>query len=145
MNLRERQDRFIETLALFPAWPERFDWLIERSDELPRTCPDMLLKFRIADCPSRTCFLAEAGGGLLHVAGWSNATTVRGLIASMLEMFEGVTLDDLRATDINFHTSSGLLYNLTSLRRDGLLEMIHRIKAAEEPRRDRYANEYRDL
>jgi sulfur transfer protein SufE len=51
-------------------------------------------------------------------------------------------MDDLRKTEIDFHTQTDLINNLTPLRRDGLTEIINRIKGAEEPKRDRYSGQY---
>ena len=130
MNLRERQDEFIAVMSGFDGWMERYGWLMERGSELPFTCPEPLLPFRIVSCQSRSHFMAESGGGLLHVAGWSNAGTIRGMIACIAEMFDGIAIDDLCATDIDFHIKSGLMDNMTSMRRDGLAEMLNRIKAA---------------
>jgi cysteine desulfuration protein SufE len=143
MKLRERQDQFIETLLMFDNWTDRFNFILEYGNLLDKECPPLLLPYRIERCQSRSYFLVDAGGGLLHVAGWSNAGVMGGLIACIVKIFEGVTLDDLRKTDIDFHTKTDLINNLTPLRREALTEIINRIKASDEPKRDRYSGEYR--
>jgi cysteine desulfuration protein SufE len=114
---------------MFDTWQERFTYIIECGDSLSAECPQALLPYRIAGCQSRSCFMTETWGDThLHVAGWSNSCVMRGLIALILEMFEGVTMEELRATDIDFHTKSGLTDNLTPQRRAALAEIINRIK-----------------
>jgi cysteine desulfuration protein SufE len=142
MTLRERQDQFIETLLMFDNWTDRFNFILEYSSLLDAECPSVLLPYRIERCQSRSYFLVDAGGGLLHVAGWSNAIIMGGLIACIVKIFEGVTLDDLRKTDIDFHIRTDLINNLTTLRREALMEIVNRIKTAEEPKRDRYSGQY---
>ena len=127
-TLKERQDEFVETLSDFEAWNEKFNYFIELSDLLPAACPAELFPFRIASCQSRTYFRAWIEDGWLRVNGWSNATTQRGIILSMIEMFDRVPASELiPGNDIYFHEKSDLINNLTPLRQEGLKEMINRI------------------
>ena len=127
-TLKERQDEFLETFSCFDAWYEKFNYFIELSDMLPKDCSPELLPFRVLSCQSRTFFRAWIEDGCLRVNGWSNATTQRGIIVSMIEMFDRVPLSELTTgNDIYFHEKSGLINNLTSLRKEGLKEMINRI------------------
>ncbi|MDR1369236.1 MAG: SufE family protein [Dysgonamonadaceae bacterium] len=127
MTLRERQDSFIEELALFDAWHEKFNLIIDYSVLLPSVCPENILPFRIDTCQSRSYFKVEIQDGCIQSDGWSNAGVMRGLIACVIKIFEGVPDLELKGTDIDFHIKSGLINNLTPLRQAALLEMIHRI------------------
>ena len=128
MTLQERQDRFIEQLEEFDAWHDKFNYLIELSDMLPVECPKDLLKHRIGACQSRTCFRAWNEDGFLRVNGWSNVAVQRGIIRSMIDIFDETPLSELSApTGIYFHEKSGLIHNLTAMRAAGLQEMIKKI------------------
>jgi len=127
---------------MFDDWTDRFNFILDHALMLDNECPSVLLPYRIERCQSRSYFMVDAGGGLLHVAGWSNAAVMGGLIACIVNIFEGVTMDDLRTTEIDFHTQTDLINNLTPLRRDGLTEIINRIKASEPQVRARYTEEY---
>jgi sulfur transfer protein SufE len=62
------------------------------------------------------------------VNGWSNTPVQRGIIVSLIEIFDRVEFDAmLEARDICFHETSGLIHSLTPLRAAGLREMIRRI------------------
>ena len=124
------QNNFIETLSQFgvDVWNDKFNYLIELGDKLPPTCPEELLTHRIDTCQSRTYFHAWVEGQWLRVNGWSNASVQRGIILSIIEIFDRTPLAELTdKPDIFFHDKSGLLDNLTPLRKEGLQEMVNRI------------------
>ena len=127
MTLRERQDSFIEELALFDAWHERFNLIIDYSVLLPAVCPENILPFRIENCQSRSYFKVEILDGCIYPNGWSNAGVMRGLIACAIKIFKGVPVSELNKTGIDFHIKSDLINNLTPLRQAAILEMISRI------------------
>ena len=124
----KNQEEFLETLNMFDAWNEKFNYLIELSDLLPAECTRSLLPFRITTCQSRTYFNAFQEGDWLRVSGWSNTSVQRGIIVSMIEMFDRTPIDELRdSSDVYFHEKSGLIDNLTPIRKEGLKEMVNRI------------------
>ena len=126
--IHANQETFIEALNMFEAWNEKFDYLISLSDLLPLKCPSDLFPYHIEFCQSRTCFTAWIEDGLLRVAGWSNTPVQRGLIVSLIEIVDSTPADELQsASDVYFHEKSGLINNLTPLRKAGLMEMIKRI------------------
>jgi sulfur transfer protein SufE len=128
MTLRERQDRFIAQLAEFDRWYDKFNYLIDLSDMLPVVCPAELHPYRIDTCQSRTHFRAWPESGVLRVAGWSNAAVQRGIITAVIEMLDGIPISELASVaDVYFHEKSGLIDNLTPLRKAGLEEIIRRI------------------
>ena len=127
MTLRERQNQFIADLEIFDSWADRFNYLISLSEELPAEFPEYLLPYRIEGCQSKTCFLPRIHDGLLYITGWSNSAVTGGIIVAMTTIFNFTSKDEFQATDIDFHIRSGLLDNLTPMRRSALEEMIRRI------------------
>jgi len=127
MNFRERQDQFISDMAMFDNWPDRFNHLILLSDELPALFPEYLLPYRIDGCQSKTCFMPKIHDSLLYVNGWSNSSVMGGIIVTMIFIFNFTSRKEFRETEIDFHTKSGLINNLTPMRQSALEEMIRRI------------------
>jgi cysteine desulfuration protein SufE len=126
-TLRERQDRFIDDMAMFDNWTDRFNHLLSLSEELPAEFPDYLLQYRIVGCQSKTCFLPRIHDGLLYIKGWSNSAIMGGIIVAMTAIFNFTNRDELRHTELDFHIKSELFDNLTQMRRAALEEMIRRI------------------
>jgi sulfur transfer protein SufE len=127
MNFRERQDQFISDMAMFDNWADRFNHLIALSEELPSAFPEYLLPYRIDGCQSKTCFMPAMHDGLLYVNGWSNSSIMGGIIVAMITLFNFTSRKEFGDTGIDFHTKSGLIDNLTPMRRSALEEMIRRI------------------
>ena len=127
MTLRERQDQFIADMAMFDNWTDRFNYLIELAEELPAEFPQQLLPFRIEGCQSKTCFKAGLYGNIIFTDGWSNSAIMGGIIVAIMEIFNGIKVIDIQNTCIDFHIKSGLIDNLTPMRRAALEEIIRRI------------------
>jgi sulfur transfer protein SufE len=127
MTLRERQNQFIETISLFDAWNEKFDFLIDYSTLLPKECPENLNHYRIENCTSRTCFKASNIDGEINISGWSNSSIMGGIIVTVMKLFDGIPVAELKKTGIDFHIRSGLINNLTPMRQVALTEIIDRI------------------
>jgi cysteine desulfuration protein SufE len=133
MTLRERQNQFIETIGMFDNWQEKFNFLIDYASLLPAECPGNLERHRIEFCQSRTCFKAENIDGHIHVDGWSNSAVTGGIIVALMKLFDGIPVEELGTTPIDFHEKSGQIDNLTPMRASSLLEMIRRIRVLFKP------------
>ena len=129
MTLREKQDEFIELFDSLGSWQERFQYLIDLGSQLP-DMPEHLKceATRIQSCTSRTYFRSFWSAGKINIIGWSNASISSGLIAVIKDIFDGCSPEELMATDINFHTETGLFQNLTEQRKAGLLDMVTRLR-----------------
>ena len=127
MILRHRQDEFIEILSEMDNWQEKFNIIIELSNSIPGSCPEDLLKYRIGSCQSKTCFKAETINNTLHVWGWSNSAIMGGVIVAIKNIFDGLPIEYLYGNDVDFHIKSGLMDNLTVMRKSAVLEIINRI------------------
>ena len=122
------QTKFIETIGQFEEWHDIWSYLITQGNRLPAECPKSLLPHQIKSCISRTHFDAWIEGDNLRVAGWSNSAVMRGIIVSIIEMFDMTPAIDLEEPDIIFfHTESGMIDNMTPLRRASLIEIAWRI------------------
>jgi len=127
MNLRERQDQFIADMAMFDNWTDRFNHIMALAEELPAEFPDYLRPYRIKGCQSNTCFLPRIHNDLLYITGWSNSAVMGGIIVAMTAIFNFTDKDEFQTEKIDFHIKSGLIDNLTPMRRSALEEMLRRI------------------
>jgi cysteine desulfuration protein SufE len=128
MTLRERQDQFLDVICQLHDWTEKFNFLIGYASLLDPACPESLKAFRIESCQSRTYFRAEIRAGRLYVDGWSSSAVTGGVIVACMKIFDGLPASELALTEIDFHTRSGLVENMTPLRSDALREIVRRIQ-----------------
>jgi len=127
MTLREHQDEFISDMAMFDNWTDRFNYLIALAEELQEKCPEYLRPYHIEGCQSNTCFLPRTTEDMLYVTGWSNSAVMGGIIVALTTIFNYTSKEEFQNTEIDFHIKSGLIDNLTPMRRSALEEMIRRI------------------
>jgi cysteine desulfuration protein SufE len=133
-TLCEKQEAFIADLEMLDTWQDKFTYIIDYHTDEQVIKPKCLRETdKLPNCRSNTYFHAELVahpecGKIIICAGWSNSAVLSGLIAIICEMFNGVPLLQLNESDIYFHIKSGLIEQLTPLRRDALEEIICRIK-----------------
>lgn len=132
MTLKEKQSQFIELFNLLESWQERFQYLIEIGSGLPEM-PERLKNRStlIQQCTSRTYFGVSVVEGRIFIQGWSNASIPSGMIMLLINIFQGISVDELWKAkiegSIDFHIKTNLINNLTEPRKASLLEMINRI------------------
>ncbi len=74
-------------------------------------------------------------GGLLRLAGASDAAIVSGLVALLLRVYSGRTPDEVIATDPAFLRDLGLLEALSTNRGNGIAAMARAIREAAQSQR----------
>ncbi|MCC6598229.1 MAG: SufE family protein [Alphaproteobacteria bacterium] len=129
-SAQERLEELVENFALFDGWEERYRYLID----LGRTLPPMEEALKtdenlVRGCTSRVWMKAEIEGGILHFVADSDAHIVRGLVAVLAQVYQGVPLADIASIDIEgAFARIGLDQNLSPSRRNGFFAMLERIK-----------------
>ncbi len=120
-----------ENFDLFDNWEDRYRYLIDLGRELPHM--DDALKTDetlVRGCTSRVWMVADTGGGVLNLQADSDAHIVRGLVALLLAAYQGKTLEQARAIDIEkTFRDIGLDQHLSPNRRNGFYAMVERIRA----------------
>ncbi len=122
-----------EEFDLFDDWLDRYQYLIERGEELP-TLPDIdrTEANRVRGCQSTVYLCARKRPGTTEAVEFladSDADIVRGLIAVLQRLFSGQRAADILAFDIEgFFARLGLDQHLTLGRRNGLAAMVQRIR-----------------
>ncbi len=114
-------------------WSERYEFLIELGHKAP-ILPDSMRtdENRVKGCQSTVYLAPRIRPGTRDVVEFladSDSEVVRGLLALLQLLFSGQRAGDLLAFDLlQFLARAGLDANLTTGRRNGLAEMIKRLR-----------------
>lgn len=126
-------EALLEELDDLDDWAERYEWLIE----LGRGLPPMPDRFKteenfVRGCQSTVYMAPRVRPGTDDVVEFladSDAEIVRGLLAVLQHLYSGQTGCDVCTYDFDsFMARAGLQTNLLTSRRNGLAEMIKRLK-----------------
>jgi len=125
-------DDLSETFDLLGDWEERYRYVIELGQALaPLTDEERNPGTKVSGCASQVWLVADpVTDGTLHWRGDSDAHIVRGLIAIVLDLYNGLTPQAARDFDARGAiTRLGLSEALSSQRANGLASMITRLRA----------------
>jgi cysteine desulfuration protein SufE len=133
MSLEEIRSNF----TLLDDWEDRYRYLIELGRELPPLESTAKVEAnRVRGCASQVWLLtdikapANDGGPVLHFRGDSDALIVRGLIAVLFAMYDGLSASDILKVDAQKEFAAlGLREHLTPQRSNGFSSMVERIRS----------------
>jgi cysteine desulfurase/selenocysteine lyase len=123
----------LDTFELFDDWADRYRYLIELGEKLPPMPEELKTEAnRVHGCQSTVFLHARCRPGtrdVLEFLADSDADIVRGLLALLQRIYSGQRAADVLAFDIQgFFRRLGLEQNLTVGRRNGLAEMVQRLR-----------------
>jgi cysteine desulfurase/selenocysteine lyase len=130
---QEAADELADTFDFLDSWPERYEYLIEMGEKLPPLPDEFRTEaHRIHGCQS-TVFLharkKPASADVLEFLADSDAAIVRGELALLQRLYSGQRAEDVVAFDVHrFFERLGLDRNLSMGRRNGLAEMVKRVR-----------------
>lgn len=123
---------------LLDDWEDRYRYVIELGRALP-PFPDALRTDanKVRGCASQVWLSTRrdgkgtsAAGDTMHIEGTSDAHIVQGLIAVLLAIYDGRTIQQILDTDAQaVFAELGLKEHLTPQRSNGLASMVERIRA----------------
>ncbi len=124
--------------ALLDDWEDRYRYVIELGRALP-PFPEALRTDanKVRGCASqvwlstrRSGKSGSAAGDTMRIEGTSDAHIVQGLIAVLLAIYDGKTIQEMLATDAQaVFAELGLKEHLTPQRSNGLASMVERIRS----------------
>ncbi len=123
------QDQIIDEFLIFEDWMDKYNYLIEVSNELPkiddgRKTQDNL----ISGCQSNVWLEPEFKDGRIFFKADSDALITKGLIALLIKVLNGREPQEIIDADLYFIDKIGLKENLSPTRSNGLLSMIKQMK-----------------
>ncbi len=117
---------------LFDDWEERYRYIIDLGKDLPPLKPEERTDAtRVLGCASQVWLVIDSVDGALQFRGESDAFIVKGLIAVLVRLLNGLPVDDIREFSVReLLDRLGLNEALSSQRTNGLMSMVERLKKA---------------
>lgn len=132
MNYSASQQTLLEQFGAMKSWEDRYRQILRLGKSHPMMDEslkrdDMLL----AGCESKVWFYATKQNDTLNLNISSDAKIVKGLIAIIIQAYQGLSIEQARAFDCEaFFASLGLLNHLSPSRGNGIRAIISAIKQA---------------
>ncbi|MFO0968938.1 MAG: SufS family cysteine desulfurase [Gemmataceae bacterium] len=133
-----------ELFEFLDDWPARYNYLIELGEKCLPMPEEMKTEAnRVHGCQSIVflhCRKKPGAANVIEFLADSNTDLVRGLLVLLQRLFSGQTAEEIAAFDVEgFFKRLGLDAHLTSGRRNGLAEMVKRIRSFAEKVREQMA------
>ena len=124
-------EEIVEDFEFLEDWEDRYRLVIEEGkalDPLPEALKVPATK--VDGCASQVWLHPTIEGGVFSFDGESDAMIVQGLIAVLRRLYNGLTLDEVRAVDARAELARlGLNDHLSAQRSNGLRAMVERIQS----------------
>ncbi len=124
-------EELVEDFAFLDDWEDRYRTVIELGKDMPPL--DDALKVpatRVDGCASQVWLRPRVEAARFHFDGDSDALIVRGLIAVLHRLYDGLPVADVAAVDAKAEMARlGLDEALSAQRSNGLSAMIARIRS----------------
>lgn len=120
----------VEDFEFIDEWEDRYRHVIEAG----KAMPDLDDAFKVPatkvdGCASQVWLHVQVEDGVLHFEGDSDAMIVKGLIAVLQKLYNGLSLEEVIAVDTKAEMGRlGLNEHLSAQRSNGLRAMIERIR-----------------
>ncbi|CAM3056177.1 SufE family protein [Rariglobus hedericola] len=130
MSVSEKQAQLIEDLSFIEDRQERLAAVVDRARRRPVFSADLKTEAnRVNGCISQVWVTGELGDGVLHFQFDADSPLVKGLVALLVDLYEGGTPADIVATEPVLFEQLGLSRDLTPTRQNGLTAVRAHIKA----------------
>jgi len=124
-------EEIVETFEFLDDWEDRYRHVIEMGKAMaPFDDAFRVPATKVDGCASQVWLVPRIEAGKFHFTGDSDAMIVRGLIAILKELFDGIALKQVVETDAPAQFARlGLDQHLSAQRSNGLRAMIERIQS----------------
>ena len=123
-------EELVEDFEFLEDWEDRYRTVIDLGKEM-EPLPEALRvpATKVDGCASQVWLHPQIEGGTFHFKGDSDAMIVRGLIAVLIRLYDGLPLSEVGAVDARAEFGRlGLTDHLSAQRSNGLRAMIERIR-----------------
>ena len=129
MTLEETQNEIIEEFAIFDDWLDKYDHLIELSNDLPLIDPKFKNnEYVISGCQSKVWLHADLVDDRIRFTADSDAIITKGIVALLIRVLSDREPKEIMDADLHFIDAIGLKDNLSPTRSNGLQSMIKKMK-----------------
>jgi len=132
-EFQSRLDDLLDEFALFDDWEDRYRYIIDLGKDMPPLdASEKTEATRVLGCASQVWLVIDpAPEGFLRFRGESDAFIVKGLIAVLKRLLDGLSYSDIQDFSIRDTLHKlGLDEALSSQRTNGLISMVERLKRA---------------
>lgn len=127
-------EEIAETFDFLDDWEDRYRTIIDMGREMPPL--DEAFKVpatKVDGCASQVWLVPDTSSGEMRFQGDSDAMIVKGLIAVLKALYEGVPLADVSKIDARAELARlGLNDHLSAQRSNGVRAMVERINAVAQ-------------
>jgi cysteine desulfuration protein SufE len=129
MTIQETQEEIIREFEVFGDWLDKYDYLIELSNNLPLIKPEYKNnEYLINGCQSKVWLRADFENNQILFTADSDAIITKGIIALLIRVLSNRSPEEVMGADLHFIDRIGLRENLSPTRSNGLLAMIKKMK-----------------
>ena len=129
MTLTETQDEIIREFEVFDDWLDKYDYLIDLSNDLPLIKSEYKTnEYLINGCQSKVWLRADFDRDKILFTADSDAVITKGIISLLIRVLSDRDPKDIVNADLYFIDRIGLRENLSPTRSNGLLAMIKKMK-----------------
>ena len=123
-------EEIVEDFEFIEDWEDRYRYVIEQGKAMdPLDDALKVAATKVDGCASQVWLHPTIESGVLTFDGDSDAMIVRGLIAVLRKLYNGLSLSDVLAVDAKAEMERlGLNEHLSSQRSNGLRAMIERVR-----------------
>ncbi|MEM8591604.1 MAG: SufE family protein [Pseudomonadota bacterium] len=123
-------EEIVETFEFLDDWEDRYRHVIDMGRAMPEMAAALKVPAtKVEGCASQVWLHESGDGGKMVFQGDSDAMIVKGLIAVLLALYNGLTPDEVRAVDARAELERlSLTDHLSSQRSNGLRAMVERIQ-----------------
>jgi len=95
-------DRIVENFQLLGDWEQRYQYLVELGEQLPAMPEHMKTEEnRVKACMSKVWVVATCKEGRIHFVGDCDTSIIKGVLALLLELCNGLSAADIQAIDMD--------------------------------------------
>jgi len=131
VTINEKSKNIVASFAKLEAWEDKYAEIIKLGKALP-DMPEQFMKDenKVSGCQSQVWLYPDMQGGLdsLKFYATSDALIAKGLIALVLQVYNGSSAQEIMTTPPNFISEIGLQSHLSPNRSNGLQAMVKQIK-----------------
>jgi cysteine desulfuration protein SufE len=132
-EFQSRLNDLLDEFELFDDWEERYRYIIDLGKDLaPLKAEEKTATTKVLGCASQVWLVMDAAPeGILRFRGESDAFIVKGLIAVLIRLLDGLPYSEIQDFSIRDTLAKlGLNEALSSQRTNGLMSMVERLKKA---------------
>lgn len=130
MTLAAKRAQLLAELEPFGDHHERFQYIIDRAKTAPSLEPALKLDaFLVEGCTSNLWLVPSVDHGVCRFRCDADSLITKGIAALVCELYDGASPQEVADTDANFLAEVGVTQHLSPNRRNGLANLVGKIRA----------------